>query len=166
MAYKKRIRKSLSERFWEKVTKDGPLILETRCWKWKASRPDSRYGQIWLKGTNEKAHRASWIVNFGPIPDGLFVLHKCDNPPCVNPSHLFLGTNKENCDDKTRKGRGLRGRKKPTVSTVTKHAIKEAAQAGETYESLAERFNLSLRTIWRHCSGKRYPDANIAEEKK
>jgi hypothetical protein len=74
------------------------------CWEWQAST-DGRYGDVFWEGRTQKAHRVSWMLHRGPIPDGLLVLHGCDNPPCVNPNHLFLGTQSVNIRDCTRKGR-------------------------------------------------------------
>ncbi len=87
-------------RFWTKVRKsDG-------CWEWTGSGNGIQgYGQVRIAGKCIQAHRRSWEMEFGPIPDGLFVLHRCDNRPCVRPSHLFLGTLSDNMHDCSRKGR-------------------------------------------------------------
>lgn len=92
-------------RFWEKVEKGDS---EDSCWVWIAkSKHLFGYGVLGLKKENRQvmAHRFAYELLVGPIPDGLFVLHRCDNPPCVNPDHLFLGTQKDNLDDMTQKGR-------------------------------------------------------------
>jgi hypothetical protein len=94
--------KPLAERFWGKVRKGAG------CWVWTGSRIPKGYGKIQLgrRGTSPRfAHRISWELHFGPIPQGLWVLHKCDNPSCVKPSHLFLGTAKDNTSDMMAKGR-------------------------------------------------------------
>jgi hypothetical protein len=78
------------------------------CWLWGAYISPSGYGQTRIGGKAGKtvlAHRLSWLVNVGEIPDGLHVLHKCDNPPCCNPNHLFLGTNLDNIKDRVSKNR-------------------------------------------------------------
>jgi len=95
--------KSIEERFWVKV--DIPVI-GYGCWDWIGASNPKGYGRFRMDGRNEGAHRASWIINRGLIPEGLHVLHHCDNPSCCNPSHLFLGTNTDNRQDSWAKGRG------------------------------------------------------------
>lgn len=97
-------RKPIAERFWPKVDVRG----HEECWEWTASRKERGYGVFSRPGHNNgalKAHRVSWELANGPIPDGLCVLHRCDNPPCVNPAHLFLGTIADNNRDMSLKGR-------------------------------------------------------------
>lgn len=88
----------MSSKFWERVYKTN------YCWNWKAGKDEKGYGLFWCKKT-WRAHRFSWVVHYGEIPNNLHVLHKCDNPKCVNPEHLFLGTNQDNVNDKFKKGR-------------------------------------------------------------
>ena len=95
-AYEERLR----VRFWKKVNKKAG----NSCWEWTACKAGG-YGQIYVRGKLVYAHRLSWVWANGKIPKGLFVLHKCDNRVCVNPDHLFLGTNKDNMQDCVRKGR-------------------------------------------------------------
>lgn len=102
----KRYGRTPEERFWEKVKKAGP----DECWEWQAAKQHGGYGFFGIAGKSIKAHRFSWELANGPIPKGegyhgTCVCHKCDNPSCVNPNHLFLGTNKDNADDRDAKGR-------------------------------------------------------------
>lgn len=93
----------VEQRFWKKVIKKG----NDECWLWTGSINSSeyKYGRIGVNGKNELAHRVSWILTYGNIPEEMNVLHKCDNPQCVNPNHLFLGTHQDNMDDMINKGR-------------------------------------------------------------
>ena len=87
------------ERFWAKVDKSGD------CWLWTASKTKEGYGYFRFDGAMRKAHRMSWLLTNGEIPEGMLVCHTCDNPSCVNPKHLWLGTNRDNMDDMNAKGR-------------------------------------------------------------
>jgi len=95
------------QRFWNKVNKTDT------CWLWTASKRNKGYGAFSYtrdgKMIQDRAHRYSWEIHKGSIPEGLFVLHSCDVPACVNPSHLFLGNNQENVDDMMNKGRHVSG---------------------------------------------------------
>jgi len=94
-------KKSMEERFWEKVKVGG----EDECWEWQAATTSEGYGNFWLEGKDESAHRVVWSLTNGEIPNGLWVLHKCDNRACVNLNHLFLGTSQDNVQDRVRKDR-------------------------------------------------------------
>jgi hypothetical protein len=94
--------KSRDYMFWEKVDQLGP----TECWPWKASTNKDGYGQFWIGYTFVPAHRYAFAYKSKQaIPKGILVCHHCDNPKCCNPNHLFLGTIKDNMEDKIRKGR-------------------------------------------------------------
>ena len=97
---------SIKTRFWNNVNKAGPRhpVLGTRCWEWLGSTIGNGYGQYQTLGECY-AHRVSFRLNVGEIPKGIHVLHKCDNPICVNPDHLLLGTQQDNVDDMYKKGR-------------------------------------------------------------
>jgi hypothetical protein len=95
----------MSERFWSKVERRG----DDECWPWTAYRNHTGYGVLSNPGKHQGttlAHRFSFELHVGPVPDGLCVLHRCDNPPCCNPKHFFLGTRDDNNKDRTLKGRG------------------------------------------------------------
>ena len=99
-------RRPLLDRFQEKVeiSKDNEWN-GTPCWDWTATRDTKGYGQISIESKTTRAHRVSWEILRGEIPEGLLILHRCDRPCCVNPDHLFLGTSQDNADDKVLKDR-------------------------------------------------------------
>ncbi|MBX5089355.1 HNH endonuclease [Rhizobium lentis] len=153
--------KSRSDRLFDKVMPEP----NSGCWLWLGGVSDKRYGKFrWSEGVTALAHRASWIVHKGEIPTGLLVCHKCDNGFCVNPDHLFLGTAKDNSDDKLRKGRDTHafgeshGRSRLNDCHVK--AILSGLDDGRTYQSLADEYGVARRTIrdiktgrnWRHLS--------------
>ena len=88
-------------RFWARVDKRGP----NECWEWTGGRKGHGYGQVFFNSKNMRTHRLSWVLKNGPIPPDLYVCHRCDNPPCVNPEHLYLGTQKQNIREAQEKGR-------------------------------------------------------------
>lgn len=90
-------------RFWKRVKRR----TKTQCWPWLG--PADPYGRIRIDGRRWSTHRLSWWIHFGEIPKGLSVLHSCDNPPCCNPNHLWLGTTKDNMADMSKKGRAAKG---------------------------------------------------------
>lgn len=93
------------ERFWSKVDVRGP----DECWLWMRGCGSGGYGQVWREGRNWQAHRVAYEFTRGPIPDGLWVLHRCDVPNCVNPAHLYVGTHKDNVRDRVERGRSATG---------------------------------------------------------
>lgn len=114
---------NLENRFWFKVDKGNP----SDCWEWQGSRSQSGigYGEFWIDGHIVQASRKAWEFTNGPIPEGKCVLHKCDNRGCVNPGHLFLGSQSENIIDMVKKGRCYN--RKVTDETV--RYIRESPQS-------------------------------------
>ena len=97
------IRQPAENRFWVKVDKRS----DDECWEWIGCRSNKGYGWIVDDDSQQMvASRFSWRLHNGPIPDGMLICHTCDNPPCVNPQHLFLGTKTDNMRDMVAKGRG------------------------------------------------------------
>ena len=147
------MRKSLEDRFWEKVDKsDG-------CWNWTAGHNGRGYGAFYGDGTMLRAHRVSYELHYGPIPKqdsyhGMCVCHSCDNKLCVNPDHLFLGTHQDNMDDMYDKGRdvplaGIRnGNSKLTESDVLN--IRKVSKHGlVTQKNLSILYGVSVQLISR-----------------
>jgi len=96
----------------------------TGCWEWAGHRNLKGYGSAWDGKTMTRAHRVAYRVFVGAIPEGLFVLHRCDNPPCCNPEHLFLGTHLDNMEDMRNKGRSVKRPRQLSQSTeVNNHGI-------------------------------------------
>jgi hypothetical protein len=137
--------------------------LKTDCWEWKASTHKSGYGHFWMNNKLHRAHRASYIIYKGNIPKNLLILHKCDVKKCVNPEHLFLGTNKDNTNDMFKKGRQrfLKGTEYNGHKLNAKKVrnIRTLYKNGEyTQRELAKIYNVSQRLIlnviknraWKH----------------
>lgn len=104
----KKLNRSNEERFESLKRRFEKYVIKTdQCWDWNGCKNKSGYGEI-RYGKRILAHRASWIIHFGEIPKGMFVLHKCDTPSCTKPQDLFLGTHTDNMQDKLKKGR-MRG---------------------------------------------------------
>jgi len=134
------------ERFWAKVDQEGP----TDCWEWTAGRDRDGYGRFKLNGVTPRAHRVSWALHHGPIESGLLVCHTCDNPSCINPSHLFLGDYQSNADDSRAKGRVPQ---KLTAADVRTIRQMWACDEYKTPE-LAEMFGVTRQCIWQIVSYK------------
>ncbi len=147
------------ERFMDKVT----IEPNSGCWLWMTALNRWGYGVFYLDPARIQAHRASWLLHRGPIPDGLCVLHHCDNPPCVNPNHLFLGTHSDNAKDRNTKGRagGARGvlnsHAKLTMDDVSD--IRRRSAQGESGGDLARAFGVTACTVHSIVNGKTWRTA-------
>ncbi len=152
-------RASLTERLWRRV----PIGAPDACWEWPGATSDKGYGLITRGGRDRRhvrTHRVAYESAVGPVPAGLFVLHTCDNPPCCNPAHLFLGTSADNTDDMMRKGRGrlpgLKGQAHPRarLSDDDIAMMRARYHAGSaTQRELAEEYNVREQYVWRLVNG-------------
>lgn len=153
--------KSDEKKFWEKVD----MGADYECWEWKASRSKKGYGNFYISLGHSKdkhilAHRKAYLLshNLTSLPEGICVLHHCDNPPCCNPMHLFLGTNYDNIQDKISKGRGADNRGENHSHNKLKnediYRIRELRKQGLTLEKIACKFNVDLSTIGYILQGK------------
>ena len=134
------------ERFWKKVDRREP----NQCWEWKGLKHIFGYGEIKISNQKRRAHRVSYQLHHGPIPEGLHVLHSCDNPSCVNPAHLHLGTQADNMREKMERGRcssgETHGQSKLTSDQV--HQIRSSyAAGGVTQRQLSEVFGVDQTLI-------------------
>lgn len=161
-------REDTQARFWKKVRRGEG------CWEWTGYRQSPVYGGhgLFRRGDGRVgmhgAHRASWEIHNGPVPTGLFVLHRCDNPPCVRPDHLFLGTQSDNVRDMDAKGRRrvrpLHGEANPSarLTEALVLELRERNKGGEGYRRLARAFGISTATVqdavsgrtWRHVASR------------
>lgn len=136
--------KSVSLRFWSRVNRGDA----TECWLWVAGTSDTGYGEMRVHGNVMHAHRISWELAFGPITAGLYVLHSCDTPRCVNPAHLSLGTHTQNMIECGQRGRSPFGvdnhNAKLCDAKVTEMRARYAL--GESQASIARRFGVCLAT--------------------
>ena len=161
------------DRFWRKVQKsDG-------CWRWTGKPNKKGYGRFGVNWMVILAHRFAWEATNGPIPDGLSVLHRCDNPICVRPDHLFLGTIADNNADMRAKGRaapmpqtpnngrfGVRptaGRAHPRAKLTPENitAIRSLRQQGTKYRDIADQFDISIAQAQKIAVGESWKEAAL-----
>jgi hypothetical protein len=132
-----------AERFWRWVK----VGSDSECWEWQGNRSRIGYGSFRYEGCRQQAHRVAWQLKIGVIPDGLWVLHRCDNPPCCNPAHLFLGDNLINTQDKERKDRGHHPRGsahcRAVITEATALRIMVAIMHGDQDKEIATAHSVS-----------------------
>ena len=138
----------IEERFWRFVTK----LSDAECWEWQGSKNFKGYGKL-PHDNEQQAHRVSYVIFKGEIPEKTMVLHHCDNPSCVNPSHLYLGDNKQNMIDMISRDRARPRGKPPTLS---KEQVAMIAESTDTRKDIAEKFNTSIASVDFIKSGKMY----------
>lgn len=148
-------------RFWSHVDTSG------ECWIWTAARHEHGYGQFSAHAPGHRtvryAHRTAWELTYGAIPKGLGVLHQCDNPPCCNPAHLFLGTQRDNNLDCATKGRHSRGTDRfnaVLTAPIVSELRRRYAQGGTTYRLLALEYGIAAATICSAIHGRSWAYIN------
>lgn len=150
----RRVKTPTDQRFWEKVDK-----TPDDCWEWRAGRDYAGYGtfNVNLAGDGSDrarmAHRYSYELHYGPIPDGMVVMHQCDNPPCVRPDHLRVGTQDENMLDKKLKGRGRTDDYKLTDTDVVE--LRAQAARGVRLADIARQFGIDRGYASAIANGRR-----------
>lgn len=166
---------TVQERFWSKVEMSSSAA---GCWNWIGGRckyvkdGPITYGKIYIDRVPFYAHRVAWELFVGPIPDGIYVLHSCDNPPCVNyVDHLFLGTPLDNAVDREMKERGNSSAKgllgenhwNARLTLDQAREIREARRAGSKLTVLAEKYGMDISTISKIGLGKLWK--HVVDEK-
>lgn len=130
------------------------------CWVWKGHiHKNNGYGGFKFEGKCQGAHRVSWIIHNGAIPDRMFILHKCDNKICVNPNHLFIGTQKDNIEDKCKKGRHKYG----VTTKLNKDQvmiIRKKFEQGTSAITLSKEFKINRRTVYKIINMERWREMN------
>lgn len=147
---------SLEAAFWQYAKRGS----NDECWHWQGTIQNTGYGAIWYLDKLYLAHRVSWEIHNGPIPDGMNVCHECDNPPCWNPAHLFVGSDADNMADKVAKGRQPRGETNGNARITEAQVIQIRALRASGYQQqeLADMFGISQPTVgqivrrvtWKH----------------
>jgi predicted XRE-type DNA-binding protein len=149
-------RRDLAERFWDKVD----VLDSDCCWEWQGYRDSRGYGTVGVggrEGGTEWAHRVAFSLTRGPIPKGLMVCHRCDNPPCCNPWHLFLGTALVNNRDAQAKGRNRKGENHPQAKLsdlVVAEIRSRYAEGGVSQSQLARLYGVTQSHISNIVTGR------------
>jgi len=142
-----------NSRFFSRVVKK-----KSGCWEWVGHRNGFGYGIILVDYKQKRAHRHSWEIHKGSIPSGLCVLHKCDNPPCVNPDHLFLGTQRENQHDMHSKKRNKQPKGEYSGMAVLTNKlvikIRNMRKLGQTHRDIAKHIGVSCGAVAAVLSGR------------
>lgn len=150
-------------RFWSRVS----IGRADECWTWTGATEPFGYGRFWFNGRTRTAQRVSWELTNGAIPAGFCVLHRCDNPPCVNLSHLFLGTKSDNSLDRHAKGRTSYGHTTPPerrargernhnakLNADLVRVIRQKYRGGMTRVDIAAECGVHAGTVGRVLSGR------------
>lgn len=148
--------KPVAERFWPKVDRRSPV----ECWPWLAAvrKKGEGYGAFYFEGRHQPASKVAYILCRGPVARGQVVCHRCDNPSCCNPDHLFLGTPQDNDADRVAKGRQARGSRNGFAKLTERQvwAIRRLRSIGAKPQWLSEWFGITAVHVWSLCNRDSY----------
>jgi hypothetical protein len=149
------------ERFYSKA------LVGDGCWEWTAAKNKSGYGRFGVHGVNKLAHRVAYWLEHGEIPEGMHVLHRCDNPSCIRPGHLFLGTDLDNSVDMAAKGRARWAQKgsthwKAKLSEESIPEIRRRHESGDTWASIGRSYGIDGTAARRAATG--YNWSHVSKE--
>jgi hypothetical protein len=144
------------ERFWGHV--DSSRWPSEGCWEWMGRRDEKGYGRIGFQGqSNRRAHRVAFSLTFGSLPAAVAICHRCDNPSCCNPAHLFLGSQAENIADRHEKGRTVDPPSRRKLTLDQARAMRADWQrGGVTQQQLADRYGVSRGNVSKIVNGASY----------
>ncbi len=146
------------DKFWKRVS----VTNENECWPWNGKRTNQGYGMVGFEGKTQPAHRIAYIFYFGDFDRSLDILHKCDNPPCCNPNHLFLGTARDNIKDAIAKGRWKPfQREKHPRALLTENQVAEIRSRWKpgygNAARLAREFKVTKSCVWGILTNRNWP---------
>jgi len=146
---------NLTERIIARFLTNVVVLNLDGCWIWQMYCNANGYGQFWVPPNMKFAHRVAYTIWRGPIPPDLLVCHKCDNPPCCNPEHLFVGTAADNHRDRNEKGRQARGERQGSAKLTSTQVewIKEQYTAGRSSSEIAAELPVTTAHVKRILNG-------------
>lgn len=147
--------KSKEEKFWEKIEIKGP----DDCWTWKNGKTSKGYGTTWYEGKTWIASRLAWVLTNGCISNDLYILHKCDNPPCCNPNHLYEGTAANNMIDMKNKHRSTAGERHGRAKLTNKDVVEIRnlyVKRKVTLDDSAKKFGIGITQVRRILKYERW----------
>lgn len=140
----------------------GWVVSDSGCWEFNGRKDSSGYGRFDFDSRDVSAHRTAYEIWVGPIPDGMIIMHSCDNPPCINPDHLSVGTYRDNMEDMARKGRSSvrPGESNPFSKLTESQAIEVLNRPDKPLRYFSEKFHVSISTISKIRTGKNWSYLN------
>jgi len=153
--------------FEDRIDFNGPNILDSKCWIWSMKLNNEGYGSAFLYGQSYSAHRATYLLFNGAIADGMYICHKCDNPSCVNPDHLWSGTPQENTDDMIKKGRDKKaiGLNQPNALNLGREIIDsifdDFLNKNMSRNQISRKYKISSNVITKILTGAHHSVDNL-----